>query len=104
MDEYMCKGCGNWFVVWGGIYFPRCPTCGRDKVVRMTRHVAHSEYREHVYMRIRLRHWDIRIQRLYDGGYIPRAVYDAYHELTSIYFFDWYHVQLPQWAASKERR
>jgi hypothetical protein len=100
MDEYVCKRCGAWFQQWGGIYFPHCPTCYSSKVVRMTHYIKISEYREHEYMRIRLRRWDIRVQRLYEGGYITRAVYDAYHDLTSIYFFDWYHIQIPQWAAS----
>lgn len=100
MDEYVCKNCTRWFVVWGGIYFPTCPYCHSSKVVRMTRYIKHSEYREHEYMRVRLRRWDVRIQRLYEGGYIPMAVYDAYHDLTSIYFFDWYHIALPARAAS----
>ncbi|SRR6266567_6839088 len=100
MDEYVCKNCTQWFEQWGGIYFPACPYCHSRHVVRMTRHVALSEYREHEYMRIRLRRWDVRVQRLYEGGYLPQAVYDAYHELTDIPFFDWYHIALPTRAAS----
>ncbi len=99
MDNYICKACGEPFETYA-VESPHCPTCYSSKVVRMSVEHRLSEYRQYGYMRIRLRRWDVRIQRLYDGGYIPQAVYDAYHELTSIWFFDWYHIALPARAAS----
>ncbi len=102
MYTYLCHNDAQSFETWE-VAYPVCPYCHNTPTRNLTMFTiyhAHSEYREHVHMRTRLRLWDIRIQRLYDGGYLPRVQYDAYHKLTSVWFFDWYHIQLPARAAS----